>query len=227
IINIIEEAVESSYRKAGEEASYVEEISKQAVMNKIHEIEVIQPEIEVEEKKEARILYIEADEDHVSLQQNLSKRKDRRYNTFMPKLAYIHEGIDGDKSTPKRTALKDVYYFGGDIKSEDLWLEVADYIDKRYEYDAIETIYISGDGAPWIRQGTQWINKSKFVLDNYHLNKYIRTATAHLDDADLVQELRDAIDWPDKGAVKRVFKKIIAQTVSETKKEAVKVARKY
>lgn len=35
VINAIDEAIDSSYRKGGEKASYVEGISKQAVMNKI------------------------------------------------------------------------------------------------------------------------------------------------------------------------------------------------
>lgn len=227
VINALEEAVESTYRKAGEEASYVEEISKQAVMNKVHEIEVMEPELEVDEKRRLRVLYIEADEDHVSLQENLSRKKGRKYNTLMPKLVYVHEGIDGEKSTTKRTVLKNLRYFGGDIKSEDLWLKIADFIDKQYEYESIETIYISGDGAPWIRQGTQWISKSRFVLDNYHLNKYIKKATAHLDNPELTQELRDAIDWPDKRLLKKVFRKIKVITDSETKKEAVLESRRY
>jgi hypothetical protein len=31
----------------------------------------------------------------------------------MPKLIYVHEGIDGEKSTPKRAVLR-IRYFGGD-----------------------------------------------------------------------------------------------------------------
>jgi len=234
VINAIEEAIESSYRKAGEQASYVEEISKQAVMNKIHKIKVEEPEIKVEEKRKVPVLYIEADEDHVALQKRNNKavksdapNQMRENNTFMPKLVYVHEGIDGEKSSNKRTILKNVRYFGGDIGSEELWLKVAEYIDKQYEEEKIETIYISGDGASWIRQGVNWINKSKFVLDNYHLNKYIRVATAHLDNKEIYQELKDAIDWPDKKMLKEVFKKILSLTESETKKTAVKDARRY
>lgn len=39
IINAVDEAAESSYRKAGEKASYMNEISKQAVMDKIHNLD--------------------------------------------------------------------------------------------------------------------------------------------------------------------------------------------
>lgn len=227
VINAVEEAIDSSYRKAGEVASYVDGISKQAVMNKVHQIQILEPELEVKEKRKISTLYIEADEDHVALQQSAGKNEKRKYNTVMPKLVYVHEGIDPEKSSAKRKVLKNVRYFGGDINSEELWLKVSDYIDKQYDEESIETIYISGDGASWIRQGCTWINKSRFVLDNYHLNKYVKTATAHLNSEEIYQELRDALDWPDKVMLKTVFKKILSLTESETKRKAVKDARRY
>ena len=53
-------------------------------------------------------------------------------------------------------------------------------IYKQYDIDSIETIYISGDGVSQIRTGLDWILKSRFVLDKYHLRKYMLSATAHL-----------------------------------------------
>jgi len=229
VINAIDEAVESSYRKGGEKASYVEGISKQAVMNKIHEIAVIQPRVEIEHKKELKVLFVEADEDHVAQQKKkreTPKRPNQR-DIFMPKMVYVHEGIDYDKSTKKRKVLKNVRYFGGLLKSEDLWLEVSKYIDEVYDINKVETIYLSGDGAAWIKQGLNWIPKSKFVLDNYHLNKYIKAATAHLDNEAITQGLKDAIDEADKELLKRVFKRILELTEIETKYNAVNDAKRY
>jgi len=228
VINAIEEAIDSSYRKAGEKASYVDAISKQAVMNKVHQVEVLEAPIEVIEKKDIRVLYIEADEDHVALQNRGKKTSNEKKRSIsMPKLVYVHEGLDSDKSTSKRVVLKNVRYFGGDFNTEELWLQVAQYIDKQYKEESIETIYISGDGASWIRQGLQWISKSRFVLDNHHLNKYITAATVHLNDEAMYYAVRDAAEWPDKEMLKDVFKKILELTDSETKKEAVKDARRY
>ncbi len=230
IINAIEEATESSYRKAGETAAYIDEISKQAVMNKIHELEIIEPEVETEKKKDVRILYVEADEDHVPLQNKGIENKDgkRTQRIAMPKLIYVHEGYDLGKSSKKRKALKDLHCFGGIYKdTEDLWIEVLDYIYAKYNVDSIETIYLSGDGAPWIQQGLAWLPKSRFVLDNYHLKKYVIIATAHLEDKSIRQELKDALEWPNKEMLKKVFKKILKLTESETKKKAVKDARRY
>ena len=63
-----------------------------------------------------------------------------------------------------------------------LWTEVLDYLDGAYDLDAVDRIYINGDGAAWIRTGEKIIPKSKFVLDKYHMHKYIIAATSHLED---------------------------------------------
>jgi len=108
----------------------------------------------------------------------------------MPKLVYVHEGIDSGKSSKTRRSLKNVRYFDGVYKeSKELWLEIIDYIYKQYDIDSIETIYISGDGASWIRTGLDWISKSCFVIDKYHLRKYMLSATAHLKEENFYQEL--------------------------------------
>lgn len=230
VINAAEEATESSYKKGGIKASYVDGVTKQTVMNIIHSIKVEQPKIEIADKKECRILYVEADEDHVALQGKSNKKEnnERTRRISMPRLVYVHEGIDSEKSSAKRKVLKNTRYFGGEYKnSEKLWLQVAEYIDDVYRMDLIEVIYLSGDGAAWIKQGLNWIPKSKFVLDNYHLNKYVKEATAHLNDAAITQGLRDGLDEADKDLVKRVFDKIIEKTEIETKKNAVKDAKRY
>lgn len=228
VINALEEATESSYRKAGTKVAYDSDLSKQAVMKKIHDIEIIDAPLATSEKKALRVLYIEADEDHVALQHKIKAGDgQRKTGISMPKLVYVHEGIDTEKSTLKRKVLKNVRYFGGDLKSEDLWLQVAKYIDEQYREDAIETIYISGDGAAWIRQGLHWIPKSRFVLDNHHMNKYIRLATAHLPDEAMYYAIKDAIEWPDKKLTAEAFERVIKMTGTDTKKEAVREAKRY
>ncbi|AUS96610.1 ISLre2 family transposase [Clostridium thermosuccinogenes] len=230
VINAVEEAAESSYRKGGEKAAYMDEVSKQAVMNKVHELEVVQPSVEKRKDETPKILYIEADEDHVAQQGKKRHKTEDEWgasSTLMPKLVYVHEGIDHEKSTKKRKVLKNPRYFGGIRDSEELWLEVSQYIDDTYDVDKIETVYISGDGAAWIKQGLNWIGKSKFVLDKYHLSKYVKVATAHLEDEDIEQELDDALKEADKAGLKKAFAKILEKTESETKRKAVNDAKRY
>ena len=65
---LLEEAVQTSYRRGGENISLTSEVSRQTVKNKIHDLEFPKNEEQLEEKKVVDYLYIDADEDHVSLQ---------------------------------------------------------------------------------------------------------------------------------------------------------------
>jgi len=165
-IKLVENAIEESYERSSKKAC-PEELSKQTVLNAIREIGEVEVKREIKEKKEVRVLYIEADEDHVPLQ-------DGRDET--PRLVYIHEGREEKNG---RNVLKNVYYkaYVGE-KAEDIWIDVANYIEDNYKEEKIEKIYIAGDGAPWIKEGLKWILKSRFVLDRYHLNKYVLKATS-------------------------------------------------
>lgn len=216
IIRALEEVTDSSYKKTGKSVILTEEISKQTIMNMVKDVEEIKYKPNpLAEKRKVKKLYIEADEDHVSLQNG---------GTVMPRLVYVHEGTE--RIGQKRNKLKNARYFGGIYQeTEELWLEIAQYIDDTYDIENIEKIYLAGDGAPWIRQGLGWIVNSKFVLDKYHLKKYILKATGHV--PELRQELKDAIDEADKTMLKKVFKKILSVTNEETKKESVKDARRY
>ncbi len=99
-------------------------------------------------------------------------------------------------------------------------LEVADYIDSNYEEETIEKIYLSGDGANWIKQGKEWIKDSIYVLDRYYLSKYIKKATAHMKGTH--QMMWYYINTKRKDFVKDLFKAIIEETESETKNRSNK-----
>ena len=104
---------ESSYRKGGIHVCIGEqEVSKETVMKKLHALEF--PALEpLEKKRKVRRLYIDADEDHVSLQY-LEKKGDirkPRTNTMMPKLIYVYEDVDYDGS---KHELVHCSFFGGD-----------------------------------------------------------------------------------------------------------------
>lgn len=57
--------------------------------------------------------------------------------------------------------------------TQEMWEDVAYYIDCTYKKEEIETAFVMGDGASYIKAGTEWIAKSVFVLDTFHLEKYI------------------------------------------------------
>lgn len=214
---LIKESMDNSYYKTGIKVSKNVQVTKQTVLNSIRKLgNVENSDAKLQsKKKEVKILYIEADEDHVAMQDGKNKEI---------KLIYVHEGKTF--KSKGRYELINKRYFTGSLKSsEDLWLEVADYLEEAYDLEKIEKIYISGDGARWIKEGLNWIKGSKYVLDYFHLSKYVRKATAHM--SQTFEPLWGYINRHQKDYVKQLLNFIIEETESETKKEAVKDCKRY
>jgi len=213
---LLEEAVETPYRRSGKKATEALEISGQTVMNTIRELGAL-ANSDTEYRpvnKEARILYVEADEDHVSLQDG---------GCAEPKLVYVHEGFR--EKGNGRFELVNPRYFGGIYsKSDDLWEEVSDYINESYDYEKIKKIYVSGDGAKYIKNGAKWLNKGIYVFDRYHLMKYIKQAAGHIENGEC--EVWKALKKQDKKYLKIVFETIEGATPEGTRLEFVKEAVK-
>lgn len=141
-------------------------VSRQTVAACVKEFQAKAPPVPGQ-KRRVPVLYLEADEDHV-------KVKGRK--GAQARLIYLHEGV---VEQPRRH-LKNARYFTSVGKSpEELWQEVSDYIAGQYELESIEKIYLSGDGGGWIRAGAEYIPGAIFILDKFHLSRYILKATAH------------------------------------------------
>ena len=214
---LIEEAIYMPYGRSAKQASEAVDLTSQTVMNSIRELGSVSNDTAKirQDKRSIKTLYIEADEDHVSLQNG---------GCVEPKLVYVHEGKK--KVGKNRWKLINPRYFSGVYtNSDELWIEVLDYIDRAYDMDRIEKIYLSGDGAPWIKNGLGWIKGSTYVLDRYHLTKYVTQATAHMDYTTSI--MWSYIDAGDKQSVKELFNAIISTTEPETKRKSVQEARTY
>lgn len=152
---LLEEAAQSSYRKAGYTASEQDP-----------------------EKRRVKQLYVEADEDHIALQFHEKKGDIKRFkghgdNGRIIKLVYVHEGIETEG---KRRSLKHRKYFVGYYTGEEnkrLWEEVKEYIEETYDTDSLETIYFQSDGGGWMKKGMELLG-ADFVLDEFHLKKYVK-----------------------------------------------------
>lgn len=161
---MINEARETSYARAGQKASYGTEISKQTVKNEINKLKFLEEqETEKKDKKKVKKLYVIADEDHVHLQKGGIEE---------PRLIVIYDNI---VSIGKRVELQNKKHFGGIYTNriDDLWEEVMTYIENKYDTEYLERVYISGDGASWIKTGLEWLVKSIYVLDEFHMKKAV------------------------------------------------------
>lgn len=179
-ICMLEEAAQSSYEKAGRLSRGEGSVSRETVMRHVHRLNI--PSYKKEEKQEKRrvkYLYVEADEDHIALQFHKKKGDIKRWkghgdNGQIIKLVYVHEGYE--ETDANRKKLKEVMYFGGlysGKENEELWKEVKEYIEERYEKEAIERIYFQSDGGSWMKKGIEVLGGT-FVLDEFHIKKYVK-----------------------------------------------------
>lgn len=237
---ILEETLESSYRKGGEHASLTDQVSRQAVKDLVHNT-IIEMPMKKKEKAKVRHLHIEADEDHVAAQfyekkGDLQRDGDgRKNNTLMPKLVCVYEDIEeesGERSKAKRYRLTGKHYFCGlyaGKENERLWEEVRDYIYENYDWEYLEKIYIAGDGAAWIKSGCDILEKAVFVLDRFHMEKYIQKSVSHLLDSasDAKGEIYDAIKGKDREEVRKIYGHILELTEKGSKRREVAESLSY
>lgn len=235
---LLKEAVQTSYRRGGEEASLMAGVSKQTVKNQIHKLKFPADGDKASEKKEVDYLYLEADEDHVSLQFQKKKgdlienENHQKNNCLITKLVYVHEGIEKEAPKSKRHRLVNPYYFscaGGEKSNEELWDEVYQYIDSHYELSKVKKIYLNADGGSWIEAGRKRLANVIFVLDGFHLEKYIMRMTSHLRDnrEDTAKEIREAIRHKTKADFEELADRAEACLKDDRGLKRVREARRY
>jgi len=135
-------------------------VSKQTVMNKIR---MLEKQAEIHKiKKCVPVLHIDADEDHISLQDGS--------NTIAP-LVSVYEGINTQN---KRHFCENIIHFPYfETKPDDIWESVLNSLEEIYDLQNTR-IYVHGDGGSWIRAAEGWLPNMTFVLDRYHYNKYLK-----------------------------------------------------
>ena len=235
---LLEEAVQTSYRRGGEEVSLTTEVSKQTVKNKIHSLEFPKNEEKPENKKVVDYLYIDADEDHVSLQFREKKgdlkenENHQKNNCLITKLVYVYEGIENESPKSKRHRLVNPYYFCGVNSGEGnqrFWDEIYEYLSNHYELGKVKKIYVNSDGGSWIKAGMNRIAGITHVLDEFHLEKYLTKLTSHMKDSkeDAAEELRTAIRNKTKADFIELVEKLKGYLAGETGIERIEEAKAY
>lgn len=147
---LLEAATERSYQQTGEQFQHSGITSKETIKNIVHRFNTEELSAETTRKsKTPTVLFIEADEDHVSYQDGT--------NRYM-KLVYVHEGYETTVGKNSRKKLKNCRYFSGLYPDgSKLWEEVYDYLAETYDLKQVQQIYFSGDGARWIQEGVKFI----------------------------------------------------------------------
>lgn len=175
---LIENAIDSSYEYSGEHAAYGVKISRQEVKNEIENLNLNYSfHQENENKKQIKHVYVIADEDHVHLQKGGIEE---------PRIVVVYDNFI---QNGKRIELKNKRHFGGLYKGkiDDLWNEVAMYIENTYDMDYLEHVFVLGDGAKWIKIGATWINKGVNILDRFHMCKAVNAIAGKNNNTDKIE----------------------------------------
>lgn len=213
---MLEGAAQASYEKAGKAACAGEDCAgKETVMRCVRS--TAPPACHGEEpaeKRKAKYLYVEADEDHTALQFHEKKGDIKRYkghadNCQIIKLVYVHEGYEeGAGKESRRRELKNAVCFGGIYGGKEnaaLWEAVKAYIEKEYQTEEIEKIYFQSDGGAWMKKGVEMLG-AEFVLDEFHLTEYTARMSRLCGDTQEEREKiqRELREWIGKGNRKRL-----------------------
>ena len=190
---VIRKANDQSYSRSGKLVVPGMDISATTVMRNVRKNEW---KMEIEERPEdkkikSKYIYIQVDEDHVK-ERNKKGCTISKIITVYTKKRILTKPDRISEVKQVRKELVDKFTFSGLYKdTQEMWEDVAYYIDCTYKKDEIETAFIMGDGASYIKAGTEYIAKSVFVLDTFHLEKYINNLNY---DEYLKTKLQEAVD---------------------------------
>lgn len=186
---LISDATLTSYGKASKLSQ--NSVSRQTVHNLVKRVEPKSLEVQSKGVKAVKEIYIEADEDHIHLNNGKSAEV---------KLVYVHEGRK--RVNRGRTALLGAHYFVSVSNGNEIWDCVSDYLYAQYDTQNAE-IHLSGDGANWIKQGLNVIPRAQYHLDKFHVYKSVTDATAG--DKKLHKQIINSIMLGDSKSVQALY----------------------
>lgn len=215
---IIRKANDQSYSRSGKLVVPDMEVSATTVMRNVrkNDWKMNIEERKEEEKIKAKNIFIQVDEDHVK-QRNKKGCTISKIVTIYTKKRILTKPERIPEVKQVRKELVNKFTFSGLYKdTQEMWEDVAYYIDCTYKKEEIETVFIMGDGASYIKAGTEWIAKSIFVLDTFHLEKYIN----HLNyDEYLKTKLQEAIDQYDPISTENIMNEAIRKIEQEIEED--------
>ena len=122
----------------------------------------------------------------------------------------------------KRYKLINPHYFCRVCEGKDneaFWDEIYEYINAHYELEKVKKIYLNADGGGWIDTAKTRIKGLSYVLDEFHLQKYLIRLISHMKDSadDAYRELKRAI----RSGTKADFCEIVERLKNALPKENI------
>ena len=156
-----------------ESNSIIKNIPRQSVYNWIKNWYV--PNIVPKSVETPKTLYIMADEKYIGAQ-------DIQKNIMIKSFVAFEDIVDVSKNR-RKLVNKTIFSHYGDKP----WIAFMDYIAMRYDFSKINNICLLGDGASWIKSGTNELrlyknNSVKFYLCEFHFKQAIHHITTDADE---------------------------------------------
>ncbi len=205
-------AAEMSYGKAIRYGNA--SVSRQTVNNKIHTLQEVVADVERAEHA-PEVLHIFADEDHVHLKNGK--------NTMVP-LVTITEGID-ESNSKRHSLISPLHIAGYGMDAETFNDQVEACINEKYDINAIKHIYIHGDGASRIISLGDRFPNACHVLDEFHLEKYLKKLGHFEGASQRISALRTALKDGNWKTYKKLLQDIYALQDERDKKRCHDVVR--
>lgn len=207
---LLSDATLTSYGKAATLSNNV--VSRQSVYNlakKVAPIEAPRPKT----NWDAANLFIEADEDHIHLKNGKPGEV---------KLVYVHEGRD--YSSGRAELINPRYFTSVQSDYNEIWDRVATYVLSSYHVSRAN-IFLSGDGATWIKAGLNVFPNAVYNLDKFHLSKaLIYLARGN---KSILTKLRRAVYDGDRVAFKNLYREITQSKSNDATQRVIRDSALY
>lgn len=215
---LVSQATDTSYARSADIVTSGE-VSRQTVHNQIGKMGT--PQIETEgEKRSVKELHIHADEDHAHMQKP-DKEKGKQ-SRIIP-LVTVTEGTEKESKGRNRT-IHPIHFSDEGFDTKRLWKSVEGFIDKSYEMDDIEKIYIHGDGGAWIQSGLSDLPQTVHVMDGFHFYKELRKISRLLPNRHVRVALTNALKYNNRKRADEYIQDILGEE-SLTEKDAEKIRK--
>lgn len=181
---LVNEAVTTSYQHSCDMFDTVS-VSRQTVKNKTCELGEVVFESDSKQKK-VEHLDIYADEDHVTIRTKAGKTK-----KIVP-LVVVSEGKV--KKGNRTELLNPIAFQGFNMKSVDFWEGISAVIRREYDTDILKTITIHSDAGKWIMSAKDVLLNAEFVMDEFHIDKRIKSICAGSIGKAYALKIKDALN---------------------------------
>lgn len=199
---LVTQAAECSYERSAKIVTGGA-VSRQTVRNQILKLQVPEKEPETLQKA-VKELHLFADEDHVHMQKP-NKQKGKA-NQIVP-LVTVTEGINEENA--RHRTVNPMSFVDEDFDTKQLWKSVSGYIGKAYDVEALERIWIHGDGGKWIQNGLEEYTQTMHIIDGYHFERDLKRIANLFPGRNVRQRLHDGIEKDDRKRVEEILQDLM------------------